>query len=113
MRTAGIPFIMLGVVVFAGAALAQAPAPEVVLENASVRVTVRTFPPGTGSGRHEGIEPEIGIVADGDVTVERPEGSSVVRNGGAFWVPGLTPHDARNEGAGPARLYEVFLKRCD
>jgi hypothetical protein len=28
-------------------------------------------------------------------------------------MPGLTPHDVRNEGGRPAKLWDIFLKRCD
>jgi hypothetical protein len=93
--------------------VAQAPGPEIILDNASVRVMVRTFVPGTGSGRHQGIEPEVGIVAEGELMLESPLGRSLVRQGGAYWLSGLTPHDTRNEGTRPARLFEIFLKRCD
>lgn len=92
---------------------AEGTAEEVVLDNPSVRVTVRTFAPTTGSGRHQGMEPEVGIVTEGELTLETPEGTTVVRQGSAYWVPGLTPHDARNEGSKPAKLYEIFLKRSD
>jgi hypothetical protein len=95
------------------ATVAQAPAPEVLVDNASIRVTVRTFVPGTGSGRHQGIEPEVGVVTEGDLMLESPLGRSVIRQGGAYWLPGLTPHDTRNEGTRPAKLFEIFLKRCD
>jgi quercetin dioxygenase-like cupin family protein len=97
-----------------GVAVAQAPpGPEVILDNPSVRVTVRTFAPGMGSGRHQGLEPEVGIVTEGDLALESPLGRSVIRQGGAYWLPGLTPHDTRNEGTRPAKLIEIFLKRCD
>jgi hypothetical protein len=36
-----------------------------------------------------------------------------MRPGSAYWLPGLTPHDTRNERQRPVRLYEIFLKRCD
>jgi mannose-6-phosphate isomerase-like protein (cupin superfamily) len=92
---------------------AQPPDPEVIVDNPAVRVTIRTFTPGTGSGRHQGIEPEVGIVAEGELLLESPLGRSVVRQGSAYWLPGLTPHDTRNEGSRPAKLFEIFLKRCD
>ena len=104
---------LLAVVLVSGAATAQVLTPRVILENPSVRVTVTTLPPGSGSGRHQGIEAEVGIVLEGDVTVESPLGRTAQRTGTAYWLPGLTPHDTRNEGALPARLYEIFLKRCD
>jgi quercetin dioxygenase-like cupin family protein len=95
------------------AAQAQLPESQVVFENASVRVVVLTFAPGAATGRHQGIEAELGIVLDGELTVESPTGRQSLRPGGAYWMPGLTPHDMRNESARPARMYDIFLKRCD
>jgi len=92
---------------------AQAPGPEVILDNALVRVTVRTFGSGMRSGQHQGIEAEIGIVAEGDLMLDSPLARAIVHQGGAYWLPGLTPHDVRNEGSRPAKLFEIFLKRCD
>jgi len=40
-------------------------------------------------------------------------GRTALRTGTAYWLPGLTPHDTRNESERPARLVEIFLKRCD
>jgi mannose-6-phosphate isomerase-like protein (cupin superfamily) len=96
-----------------GGAQAQPPAPQVVLDNPSVRVTAVTLPPGVGTGRHQGIEAEIGILVEGELTVESPFGRTNLRPGMAYWLPGLTPHDTRNEGSRPARFFEIFLKRCD
>ena len=109
---------VLAVLIFVGMLLpvqarAQLPGSQIVFENDSVRVTVFTFPPGTGTGRHQGIAPEMGIVVEGEVTVESPSGRQVLRPAGVYWMPGLTPHDARNEGARPARMFDLLLKRCD
>lgn len=95
------------------ATTAELPASQVILENPSVRVTVTTLAPGMGTGRHQGIEAEVGIVVEGDVALESPLGRTTLRPGTAYWLPGLTPHDTRNEGQRPARMYEIFLKRCD
>ena len=110
--------VLIGLTIVAAAVAArpveaQAPLPEVILDNLSVRVTVTTFGPGTGSGRHQGIEAEVGIVTEGELMLESPQGRSAMRPGAAYWLPGLTPHDTRNEGTRPGKLYEVFLKRCD
>ena len=110
--------VLVVLAVLAGAlspppAAAQAPASEVVLENPSVRVTVLTFVPGGGTGRHQGIEAEIGLVIEGELTVESPMGRQTLRPGSVYWMPGLTPHDVRNETTRPARLWDVLLKRCD
>ena len=113
MRTDLALLVALAVVLVPGATTAQVPTSQVILENPSVRVTVTTLAPGMGSGRHQGIEAEVGIVVEGDVTVESPLGRTALRPGTAYWLPGLTPHDTRNESRSPARFYEIFLKRCD
>ncbi len=95
------------------AAWGQMPASQVVFENSSVRVTILSFNPGGATGRHQGIESEIGIVLEGDLTVESPTGRQGLKQGGVYWMPGLTPHDVRNESGRPAKLYDIFLKRCD
>ena len=95
------------------AATAEPPAPQIILDNPSVRVTVVTFTPGAGTGRHQGVEPEVGIVAEGELMLETPKGRTLLRSGMAYWLPGLTPHDVRNESGRPARMFDVFPKRCD
>jgi quercetin dioxygenase-like cupin family protein len=92
---------------------AQLPETQTVVNNESIRVNALTFVPGGATGRHQGIEAEIGIVMEGELTVESPSGRQSLGPGGVYWMPGLTPHDVRNEGARPARLYDVFLKRCE
>jgi quercetin dioxygenase-like cupin family protein len=94
-------------------ATAQMPATQVILENASVRVALLTFVPGGATGRHQSIESEIGIVLEGELTVESPTGRQRLGPGEVYWMPGLTPHDVRNEGGRPAKLWDIFLKRCD
>ncbi|HSE92247.1 MAG TPA: cupin domain-containing protein [Methylomirabilota bacterium] len=110
------PFVLIAVLAIAlmpGAAAGQPPGAQVILDNPSVRVSVITLPPGGGTGRHQGIEAEVGIVVEGDLTVESPLGRQALRPGTAYWLPGLTPHDTRNEGQRPARMLEILLKRCD
>jgi len=92
---------------------AQMPASQVVLENPSIRIAVLTFTPGGATGRHQGIEAEIGLVIEGELTVESPTGRQSLRPGSVYWMPGLTPHDVRNESARPAKMWDIFLKRCD
>ena len=94
-------------------AAAQMPASQVILENASVRVALLTFAPGGATGRHQSIESEIGIILEGELTVESPTGRQKLGPGEVYWMPGLTPHDVRNEGGRPAKLWDIFLKRCD
>jgi quercetin dioxygenase-like cupin family protein len=92
---------------------AQLPETRILFENSSIRVTLLTFPPGGATGRHQGLEAEVGIVLEGELTLESPTGRETLRPGGVYWLPGLTPHDVRNESPRPARLYDIFLKRCD
>jgi quercetin dioxygenase-like cupin family protein len=113
MKTLLVAMAILAGVLSGPAAEAQLPETQVVLDNASVRIVLLTFVPGGGTGRHQGIEGEIGIVLDGDLTVEGPAGRQTLRSGMAYWMPGLTPHDVRNESAGPARMWDIFLKRCE
>jgi len=113
MATALRLLAILAVALLNGAATAQAPAPQVILDNPSVRIAVITLLPGVGTGRYQGIEAEVGIVVEGDVTLESPLGRTALRPGNAYWLPGLTPHDLRNESQRPARIFEIFLKRCD
>jgi mannose-6-phosphate isomerase-like protein (cupin superfamily) len=113
MKIAPTLLALLAISLVPGATTAQVPMPQVILENPSVRITVTTLPPGFGTGRHQGIEAEVGIVVEGDVSLESPLGRAALRPGTAYWLPGLTPHDTRNEGQRPARLFEILLKRCD
>jgi quercetin dioxygenase-like cupin family protein len=84
----------------------------VVLENDAVRVALLTFPPGAASGRHAGLDPELGVVLEGELTLVTDAGPTTLGPGAAHWLPGLLPHDARNETDRPARLWVVLLKRC-
>ena len=90
------------------------PAPiqeQVVLENDTVRVSLLVFLPGAASGEHVGLDPELGIVQDGELTLLTPAGREVLGPGSARWLPALLPHDARNEGAVPLRLWVIVVKR--
>lgn len=113
MSSAFTLLLVLALLLVPRAVPAQPPGPQVILDNPSVRITVTTFVPGAGTGRHQGIEAEVGIVVEGELTVESPLARTVLRPGMAYWLPGLTPHDTRNESQRPARLYEILLKRCD
>jgi len=113
MKTALVMVAALMGTLFPLVASAQLPTSQVVLENASIRVTLLTFAPAGATGRHQGIESEIGIVVEGELTVESPTGRQQLAPGGVYWMPGLTPHDVRNESGRPAKLWDIFLKRCD
>jgi quercetin dioxygenase-like cupin family protein len=113
MKTALVAAVALAVTLFAVVAPAQAPTSRVVFENESVRVTVLTFAPGGTTGRHVGLEPEVGVNVEGELVLESPAGRQVLTPETAYWMPGLTPHDVRNESSAPAKLWDVFIKRCD
>jgi len=83
------------------------------LNNESVRVTQLTFRPGGGTGRHLGLEAELGIVLEGELVLDTPKGQEILRAGSVYWLPGLTQHDVRNESGQSAKLWDVLLKRCE
>jgi quercetin dioxygenase-like cupin family protein len=107
--------LALGLFLAGQMAEAQAPLPgvqeQIVLENDTVRVSLLVFPPGTASGEHVGLDPELGIVLAGELTLLTPAGREVLGPGAARWLPALLPHDARNEGTVPLRLWVVTVKR--
>jgi len=96
---------------------AQTPAPasavqeQVLVDNDTVRVSLLTFPPGAASGEHVGLDPELGIVLEGELTLVTAAGREVLSPGGVRWLPALVPHDARNEGAVPLKLWVVLVKK--
>jgi len=101
----------------AGSARGQAPQGRieeyVALDNDSVRVVLLTFPLGAASGRHSGLEPELGLVVEGELTLVTDAGREVLGPGTARWLPSLVPHDARNEGDRPVKIWVVFCKKCE
>ena len=98
-----------------GAAVAQEPRgvieEQVALDNDAVRVSLLTFAPGAASGQHSGLDPELGIVLDGELTLVTPAGREVLGPGAVRYLPSLVPHDARNEGDRPLRLWVILFKR--
>lgn len=113
MKTALVVIAVLAGALSPMVAPAQPPETQVIFENPSIRITLLTFVPGGATGRHQGIEGEIGIVIEGELTVESPTGRQSLRPGFVYWMPGLTPHDARNESSRPAKMWDILLKRCD
>jgi quercetin dioxygenase-like cupin family protein len=73
------------------AVVAQTVAPQKVFENASVRVEVLTLTPGTGTGRHQSVEAEVGIVVEGTPTLDSALSHQILQPGSAYWLPGLIP----------------------
>jgi quercetin dioxygenase-like cupin family protein len=104
-----------GLLLLGSPGTAQAPGPaveeQILVDNDTVRVTLLVFPPGAASGEHVGLDPELGIVLDGELTLLTPDGREVLGAGSVRWLPALVPHDARNEGQRPLRLWVVLVKR--
>ena len=92
---------------------AQGAASIAVLNTPGVYIELVTLVPGQGSGQHAGIPGEVGIVSEGEVVLSSPAGRESLKAGKAYWLPGLTPHDIRNEGNQPGKIYLVAMKRCD
>jgi quercetin dioxygenase-like cupin family protein len=84
---------------------------RVLVDNDTVRVALLVFPPGSASGEHVGLDPELGIVLEGELTLLTPAGREVLGPGSVRWLPALVPHDARNEGSLPLKLWVVLVKR--
>jgi quercetin dioxygenase-like cupin family protein len=112
---------LVAVALVAGLVLAGAPGTaqspgggvqeQVVVDNETVRVSLLVFAPGAASGEHVGVDPELGIVLEGELTLVTAGGREVLGPGAVRWLPALVPHDARNEGAVPLRLWVVVVKR--
>lgn len=97
-----------------GADTSHGSIPErVALDNETVKVTVVTMGPGAASGIHINAEPEMAIVAEGELTLVTRKGKQVYRPGTVVWLPPMTGHEARNEGKRPVTLYALGLKRCE
>ena len=92
---------------------AQGTGSVAVLNTSGVYIESMTLVPGQGSGQHSGIPGEVGIVAEGEVVLSSPAGRASLKAGNAYWLTGLTPHDIRNEGDRPAKIYVIAMKRCD
>jgi quercetin dioxygenase-like cupin family protein len=105
----------MALVLSAPLAAAQAPggavAEQVLVDNDTVRVALLVFPPGAASGEHVGLDPELGIVLEGELTLLTAAGREVLGPGAVRWLPALVPHDARNEGSVPLKLWVVLVKR--
>ena len=92
---------------------AQGPGSIVVLATSGAYIELLTLVPGEGSGQHSTIPGEVGIVDEGEVVLSSPAGREALQAGKAYWLPGLTPHDIRNESSRPAKIYVIAMKRCD
>lgn len=113
VRFAFVGAFCVAVLLVGGLARAQPHQAETSLNNDSVRATLLTFRPGAGTGRHLGIEPELGIVPEGELVLDTPEGQKTLGAGSLYWIPSLAPHDVRNGSTRMAKLWEILLKRCE
>jgi quercetin dioxygenase-like cupin family protein len=66
--------------------------------------------PGVETGWHTHGVPLTGIVLEGELTVDYgPRGQRIYRQGDAIAEAISVPHNGRNSGSGPMRLFAVFL----
>ncbi len=105
--------VSMTVLLLPAVAPAQPADSQVTLNNDSIRATIFTFRPGAAMGRHQGLGPELGIVIEGELTLETPNGQQTLRPGNVYWIPSLTPHDVRNEGPNVGKLWDILFKRCE
>ena len=103
----GLLWARLAAAQAAGAGIVE----QVLVDNDTVRVALLLFPPGSASGEHVGLDPELGIVLEGELTLLTAGGREVLGPGQVRWLPALVPHDARNEGSVPLKLWVVLVKR--
>ena len=113
MKTTFIFMAGIAVGLCASLVAAQGAGSIAVLNTSGVYIELVTLVPGQGSGQHAGIPGEVGIVAEGEVVLSSPAGRESLKAGNAYWLPGLTPHDIRNESDRPAKIYVIAMKRCD
>jgi uncharacterized cupin superfamily protein len=108
-------FFVTGVAVglYISLVAAQGMGSTAVLNTSGVYIELLTLVPGEGSGQHSTIPGEVGIVAEGEVVLSSPAGREYLEAGKAYWLPGLIPHDIRNESNRPAKIYVIAMKRCD
>ncbi|HSB77953.1 MAG TPA: cupin domain-containing protein [Candidatus Methylomirabilis sp.] len=92
-------------------AQAQDSGVEVVLDNDSVLVVLLTFQPGEVVEKHVNPEPELGIMLEGELTLITPAGREILKPGTVRWLAPLTPHETRNEGATPVKMWALLLKQ--
>ena len=92
-------------------ALAQQTEDKVVLDNDSIQIWFLTFSPGEISQMHANAEAEIGIILEGELTLITPSGREVLKPGDVRWLDPYTPHEARNEGTAPVKMWALTLKK--
>ena len=108
---AWIAVALLCAVSLTGRALAQETQDKVVLDNEAIQIWFLTFSPGEVSPMHANAEPEIGIILEGELTLITPGGREILKPGDVRWLDPYTPHEARNEGTAPVKMYALTLKK--
>ena len=92
-------------------ALAQETQDKIVLDNEAIQIWFLTFSPGEVSPMHANAEPEIGIILEGELTLITPGGREILRPGDVRWLDPYTPHETRNEGTAPVKMWALTLKK--
>jgi quercetin dioxygenase-like cupin family protein len=107
--------VVCAVLLIMGGVEARAQAPDtgvlVVLDNESVLVALLTFQPGEVVEQHTNPEPELGIMLEGELTLITPAGREILKPGTVRWLDPLTPHETRNEGSTPVKMWALLLKK--
>ena len=83
----------------------------VVLENDSIEVVLLTFKPGEVVAQHVNPEAELGIILEGELTLITPAGREILKPGMVRWLDPLTPHETRNEGTTPVKMWGLLVKK--
>ena len=105
----GVVLLLAGVI--DARAQAQDEGVVVALDNDSVQVVLLTFQPGEVVEQHVNLEPELGIMLEGELTLITPAGREILKPGAVRWLAPLTPHETRNEGTTPVKMWGLLLKK--
>ena len=110
--------VCLAFVIALGAASAQPPAfKRTILQRGDLAapghegvMAIAEFPPGASAGRHTHPGEEISYVLEGSLEVQvAGQAPKTVKAGDAFWIPAGTVHDAKNTGAGSAKIVATYV----
>lgn len=85
----------------------------VALDNPSVLVSLVTLAAGSSTGIHLNPEPELIIVAEGELVLVTRNGKEVLKAGRVAFLRAGTGHEVRNESAQPVKLWATNLKKCE
>ena len=114
-NAAGVGVLLAMLVGCGGVPTAPVVAPQtqdrIVLDNESIQIWYLTFSPGEVSPMHANAGAEIGIILEGELTLITPSGREILRPGDVRWLDPYTPHEARNEGASPVKMWALTLKK--